>query len=525
MDDLDSMECAAPDEVPAGCGTTISHAMGAGIAGSDLWPHQVAGIRRVQQAYLDGMRRIMLQMSTGAGKTRLASTVAKGMTAIDKPVLFTVPAIELVDQTIERFWAEGVRDIGVIQANHRMTGRDRPVQIASVQTLMRRDLPAAGGLVFIDEAHRWFDFYRRWFLEPAWRDVPFIGLSATPWTKGLGAYYERLIIAATTQQLIDTGFLSNFRVFAPSHPDLRGVRTVAGDYHEGDLGDAMDKQPLVADIVETWLEHGVGRPTLCFAVNRVHADHIRHRFEAAGVRAGYVDCFTSAAERKQIRDEFASGRLQVVCNVGVLTTGVDWDVRCIILARPTKSEMLFVQILGRGLRRAEGKDYCLILDHSDSTVRLGFVTDIHHDDLDDGRTRESVKRERIRLPKECPKCACLRPASTPTCPSCGFTAVPVDAVRNAEGELAELRHHGTQVLARVERHQWHRMLTAIQRSRGYSPRWAKANYHEKFGVWPPVDLVEPLDPSREVVNWVRSRQIAFAKSRQRIPQTPMRAGS
>jgi superfamily II DNA or RNA helicase len=118
------------------------------------------------------------------------------------------------------------------------------------------------------------------------------------------------------------------------------------------------------------------------------------------------------AERIEVRRKFASGDYAVVCNVGVLTMGVDWDVRCIILARPTKSEMLFVQIIGRGLRPAADKDHCLILDHSDTTSRLGFVTDIHHDELDDGDRRISSARDRVKLPKECPMCACLRPPTT-----------------------------------------------------------------------------------------------------------------
>ena len=334
-----------------------------------------------------GVRRIMVQLATGAGKTHIASAMTA---ALNKPVIFTVPAIELVDQTLEKFHREGIRDVGVMQAALRRTDSSQPIQIASVQTLMRREIPPAE-LVFVDEAHKIFSFYGKWFTDPAWKDVPFIGLSATPWAKGLGRLYQELIIAATTQDLIDLGYLSKFRVFAPAHPDLKGVRTIAGDYHEGDLGTAMDKAPLVADIVATWLKHGVGRPTLCFAVNRVHAQHIRDKFEEAGVRAGYVDCFSTPSERIQVRTKFASGEFQIVVNVGVLTMGVDWDVRCIILARPTKSEMLFVQIIGRGLRPAEDKDYCLILDHSDTTSRLGFVTDIHHDELDDGEARISLR--------------------------------------------------------------------------------------------------------------------------------------
>jgi superfamily II DNA or RNA helicase len=490
-----------------------------GVPGCTLWPHQAGAILRLRAAFADGARRIMLQAATGAGKTRIASTIIRGVCDIGRPVLFVVPAIELVDQTLAKFFAEGIRDVGVMQADHRMTARDRPVQIASVQTLIRRELPPAD-LVFIDEAHRWFDYYRHWMLHLDWRDVPFIGLSATPWTKGLGGYYEKLIIAATTQKLIDAGHLSGFKVFAPAHPDLKGVRTVAGDYHEGDLGTAMDKQPLVADIIETWLKHGVGRPTLCFAVNRAHAQHIADRFEENGVRAGYVDCFTPANERADIRNKFASGEYQVVCNVGVLTLGVDWDVRCIILARPTKSEMLYVQIIGRGLRTAEGKDHCLILDHSDTTLRLGFVTEIHHDELDDGKTRKSTKRDGIKLPKECPQCAFLRPPATPECPNCGFIAAPFNKIVHAEGDLHELRRDKTQIIDRAttvdRQRQFYAELTYIARDRGYKRGWVAHKFKEKFDHWPNgLEHLTPVPPSDATLRWVKSRNIAYAKAHAR----------
>jgi superfamily II DNA or RNA helicase len=488
-----------------------------GVPGCTLWPHQASAILRIRDAFADGARRIMCQAATGGGKTRIASTITRGVCEIDRRITFVVPAIELVDPTMEKFWAEGIRDVGIIQADHPMTCRDRPVQIASVQTLMRRELPPAD-LVFIDEAHRWFDFYRHWMLEPAWGDVPFIGLSATPWTKGLGAYYEKLIIAATTEKLIGDKLLSDFKVFAPAHPDLKGVRTVAGDYHEGDLGTAMDKQPLVADIVETWLKHGIGRPTLCFAVNRAHAQHIAERFAEHGVRAGYIDCFTPRNERRELREKFAIGEYQVVCNVGVLTIGIDWDVRCIILARPTKSEMLFVQIIGRGLRTANSKDHCLILDHSDTTLRLGFVTEIHHEHLHDGKTREYHKRDRIKLPKECPQCAFLRPPSTPTCPNCGFTATPVNKVCHADGNLAELRRDKTPIIDPASiiagQRRFYAELVCIARERGYKRGWAAWKFKEKYGHWPNgFDHLAPLPPSDGTLRWVKSRQIAYAKSR------------
>jgi superfamily II DNA or RNA helicase len=276
----------------------------------------------------------------------------------------------------------------------------------------------------------------------------------------------------------------------------------------------MDRQPLVADIVETWLKRGIGRPTLCFAVNRLHAQHIQQRFEAAGIKAGYIECDTPAHERRELRNKFKSGEFQVVVNVGVLTMGVDWDVRCIILARPTKSEILFVQIIGRGLRLAEGKDHCLILDHSDTHLRLGFVADIHHVNLDDGRTRASRKRDSIRLPKECPQCSCLRPASTPTCPHCGFVAKPVNRIKTIDGDLYEVRPDKSRGF---DRERVYGELKFFALEHGYKPGWAWHKFNEYTGGYPRgLDYVQPQPPSPEIKRWLLSRQIAWAKSRSRV---------
>jgi DNA repair protein RadD len=392
------------------------------------------------------------------------------------------------------------------------------VQIASVQTLQRRERPDAS-VVIIDEAHRWFDFYGKWMADEAWKDVPFIGLSATPWTTGLGKYYDDLIIASTTEELIKAGYLSPFRAFAPAHPDLKGVKTVAGDYHEGQLGEAMDKPALVADVVSTWLGKGEGRPTLVFGVNRAHAKHLQESFIEAGVPAGYQDAYTDALERSQIKRAFHSGEIKVVCNVGTLTTGVDWDVRCIVLARPTKSEMLYVQIIGRGLRTAPGKDDCLILDHSDTTTRLGFVTDIHHDELDTGKSAKSasVKREKPREPRECSNCSYLMPAThVGACPACKHKPSHAESIDWQDGDLEEVgkgkkTKHADAPMA--EKVRWHAELQAIGIERGYKPGWASNQYRERFGVWPAGDAgrTGPSTPSQEVRSWVTSRLIRWAK--------------
>ena len=358
-----------------------------------LRPHQHKALDLLRASYAAGKCRPMVGATTGFGKTRLAAEIIKGAARRGKRILFVVPALELIDQTARAFYAEGITDIGVIQADHPMTAPERPVQIASIQTLQRRGLPAAD-LAIVDEGHRWFRFYEDWFAHPDWVNKLIIGMSATPWTRGLGRHYDELIIPATTAELITDGYLSEFRVFAPSSPDLSGVRTVAGDYDERDLAKAANQSALTADVIATWLQRANNRPTLCFAVDRAHAKRLQEQFVAAGVASAYVDAYTSREERERIRRGFHTGEIRVVCNVGVLTTGIDWDVRCLVLARPTKSEMLFVQIVGRGLRTAEGKDHCLILDHSDNHARLGFVTDIGRDRLDDGVPCAAAKSER-----------------------------------------------------------------------------------------------------------------------------------
>lgn len=476
-----------------------------------LYPHQEQAIAMLRQSLGRGRRRPMLQAPTGFGKTLLSAAVVDGVLRRDKQVVFCVPALSLIDQTVEAFWNEGIRDVGVIQGDHELRNSFRPVQVASVQTLMRRDLPEAD-VVVIDEAHRWFRFYGQWMARPEWQRVPFIGLSATPWTKGLGRHFDDLIIAATTQDLIRDGYLSNFRVFAPAHPDLQGVRTVAGDYHEGDLAEAMNQPTLVADVVETWRKMGEDRPTFVFAVDRAHAAALHGTFLRAGVGSSYVDANTSMEEREEIRRRFHAGDVKVVCNIGTMTTGVDWDVRCIVLARPTKSEMLFVQIVGRGLRRADGKEDCLILDHSDTHLRLGFVTEIHHDKLDDGTPklpRDRREREEA-LPKECTECSFLKPAKVHVCPNCGFVPVRQSEIVCEDGELQELRPDAVPVDL-FEKQRWYSMLSYIARDRSYSHGWVSNKYREKFGVWPRNMNSVVREPTSDVWRWVKSRQIAYAK--------------
>jgi superfamily II DNA or RNA helicase len=451
----------------------------------------------------------MIQAPTGFGKTALASAIVQG--AIDKGnrIIFCVPAISLIDQTVKSFWDDGIHNVGVIQGQHELTNVTMPVQVASVQSLKNREIPHAD-IVLIDEAHRWFKFYGEWM--KSWSAIPFVGLSATPWTKGLGKYFDDLLIAATTQELINEKYLSEFEVYGPSSPDLSNVRTVAGDYHEGDLADVMDQPPLIADVVQNWLKNGHNRPTLCFAVDRAHAQHLADRFTASGVSTGYIDAFTDIEERAVIAKKFKHGEIKVVCNVSCLTTGVDWDVRCIILARPTKSEMLFTQIIGRGLRTAEGKSECVIFDHTDTHTRLGFVTDIHHEELDDGKPKKSANREaEERLPKKCAACSYIKPVGVHECPQCGFSPQRQTDLVEAEGKLEKLKP-GKKV-GKADKQEFYSGLITYAKQRGRADGWVAHTYKDYFGVWPRCLEKRSGPISPECANFIKHKNIAFIKGR------------
>jgi DNA repair protein RadD len=480
---------------------------------SILRRHQVDLIDKIRAELRNGRTRIVAQAVTGFGKTIVAATMTRRTVNRDKRALFIVPAISLIDQTIDKFRAEGINDIGVIQADHPLTNPMMSVQIASVQTLARRQFPVTD-CIFIDEVHRWHTAYAEWIFDPRLARIPIIGLSATPWRRGLGQFFDSLVVSATTRQLIDQGYLSPFKVFGPSSPDLSEVRTLAGDYHEGDLGEVMNKNRLVADIVDTWKRLGQRRPTLCFAVDRAHAKNLQTQFIAAGDKAEYIDCNTPVSERNEIGRRFNAGEIEIVCNVGCLTTGIDWDVRCIVLARPTQSEMLFVQMIGRGLRTAPGKDDCIILDHSDNHARLGFVTDIHHEELDDGKARKkAASKPQELLPQKCPRCTFLKPPKVSTCPVCSFTPRPVCEVVTTEGELVKLARQNAPPLqdCRI----FHAELRQIAADRGMKPGWAAHKYREKFGAFPPWDWNDQptVTPTLKTLRWVKSRQIAYAMGR------------
>jgi len=493
--------------------------LGGGLGMKTLFPDQQSGLELIRSAYRRH-RRVVAKAPTGWGKTAVAAKIIRAARDKGNRVAFVVDSISLIDQTVVRLGEEGIHEVGVIQANHPLTDYAQPVQVISVQTLRSRGWKFLDfQLVIIDEVHCWHRIYGKWMA--AWGAVPFLGLSATPWKPGLGDHWEELVDCGSIGQMIELGRLSPYRIFAVAHPDLKGVKIRSGDYVTGELSERMSNGGLVSDLVGKYRQHHNAGKTLVFAVDRAHAAKIQAEYNGAGIPAGYIDANVPPEDRKVIADQFHRHELEVVVSVGCLVKGVDWDVRCIQLARPTRSESLFVQIIGRGLRTAKGKDHCLILDHSDTTIRLGLPEEIEErfTDFVPGKISDTAKRE-IEEPMSsmCASCSFIKPPRTPVCPQCEFKAQRQTTVQhNVEADLIEITKHQRKLNRTTtpdEKAEFYGGLKHYAASKGYRPGWAANQYREKFGVWPNAFKdTPPCAPNADVRGWIKHQAIKFRSRR------------
>lgn len=486
--------------------------------------YQAAAIQSLRSCLAGGFLRNLLYSPTGSGKTEIAMAIIHGAIAKGKRVTFLCNRINLVNQASRRFHRSGIAH-GVIQGDNTRQTHEKVI-VASIQTVARRGMPDCD-LVVIDEAHGVAgskDFRGVIFQRSA---VPVIGLSATPFAKGLGKHYaelggalfESLTVATSIQELIESKFLVDCDIYAPSEPDMTGIKTSRNafgeiDFSDADVGRAVDKPQLIGSIVEHWLRLSNGLPTVCFASNIAHSKHIVESFRAAGVAAEHIDCYTDDDERTAILARVDSGETTVISNVGILCEGWDFPAcRTMILARPTRSLIRYIQMIGRVLRPHETKDRALVLDHSGTVQRLGFPTDDFPLELDDGKPKDA-KQEKPEesLPKKCPECHFMKPPKVSICPQCGFKASRQSEVEEIEGELQLIKKNGKK--AKVEdKQRVYSELLAIKLAKGYSDGWVSHKYRAYFGVWPKGLIDAAIEPSAEIKAFVTSQNIRFAKAK------------
>ena len=507
-----------------------------------------------------GHRRQCVMAPTGGGKTYIAMRLVKKTTDNDRRALFAADRITLINQTSETAERYGLWNHGIIQANNPRMDLSRPFQIGSLQTMQSRGWPQDLDLVIVDECHSlmktWVDYATQDYtscprcksgliVDPArpefprcesarcgWRAPIVVGLSATPFSKGLGKVFTNLVNAATMAELTELRILVPMRLFSCRKPDMSGAATVGGVNGEWTAEAASDREiAIVGDVVTEWTRHAFGLKTIVFGATIVHCEELCKQFRECGVQAAVFTANTTDEERAVLLEEYRrhDSSLRVLISVEALAKGFDVpDVECVCDCRPLrKSLSTAIQMWGRGLRASKetGKTECLLLDFSGNIIR--FMADYERiffeglDKLDDGEKLDKEVRkdeEESHEPKACPKCG-----YTPfvkKCMHCGHEVKPVCLVESLPGHMEEVILCGKKKLANDKMDLWTQVATyARQRAKpGGNPAGRAAHlFKDITGDWPPrgckFETTPFVEPTRNTLDKIRSLSIAFAHRR------------
>jgi len=345
-------------------------------------------------------------------------------------------------------------------------------------------------------------------------NVPFIGLSATPFSKGLGLHWDDLIVTTTTRQLLDQGWLCPTDYYVGKSIDLKGIKTKALstgglDYDPEALGKAMMDDTFNGDIVENYRKHSndLQRKAIAFSPSVAHSKSMVERFNAAGIPALHIDGYMGEEERKYIYDDHRSGRCKVLCCSRLLGVGYDDpSVEILIDCFPTKSPIAFVQRAGRIWRIAEGKDKSTYLDHAGNLKTFGFPEDIVPSKLDDGtqkfnERKQLKKEEKEKITRDCPVCSAAFQGRK--C-ACGYCIPSNEPVFKDDGSMLKKASKDFKV---EDKSDWMGQLVQYAKDKGYAEGWSSHQYRAKFGVWPKGVDRTPRPVTNEVRNFITHMNI------------------
>ena len=393
----------------------------------ELRPYQQDLLDRTESSLAAQKPRVMVQLPTGGGKTHIAAALLSGWVRGGK-VAWLTHRRELSAQT-----CDVLNKSGVAAANTLSWEVDDPaptmnggVVVLMAQTVSRRnhfegvwEEYGPNDLLVIDEAHHataagWKRAINQW-------PGPVVGLTATPWrlskTEGFDCLFNELHCGPQVSQLQAEGHLCEARLLMPQPEDIIRGGTIAsnGDYNESGIEWANSDRPdvMTAGAFRFWKKRAAKRQTIIYAISKVHAHNLAAVFKAAGISAEVMLGDTPSEERAKVMESFRNRCLQVLVNVAVATEGFDVpDSSCVVLTRPTMSLALYLQMVGRGLRRKDGGGDCLILDLAGNAERHGLPEDERQWFLEPrDRQGESGQAPVVR----CPICEVVSPAASHTC--------------------------------------------------------------------------------------------------------------
>ena len=413
-----------------------------------LFPDQTETIAELRQT-MRRSKNILLQSPTGSGKTAMAIWMINQAVKKGHKTMFTVPRRELRKQTSLSFEEYGI--------NHSYVAAGQSYNpfaksyIGMVDTMARRlDVLPDVDIVIIDETHfgmgslnTVINHYKK---TGAW----IVGLSATPWKssgKGLGCWYDEMVMGKSIRWLIDNKRLSDYKFYGgETKPDLSGLKITGGDYAKGELATYMEeKRVIIGDCVSDYRKRAMGRLHIVRCASIKHSEMTAQAFNDNGIPARHVDGTTSDDDMRKIIKAYARREILVLTFCDLLNFGFDlsqasgMDV-CIESGsdlKPTKSLAGQMQYWGRILRYKEQP--ALIFDHVNNYDEHGFPCSERNWTLDDRKQNKRNTNEGEHIPtKQCTNCFFIHPPA-PKCPECGFE-YPIKSreIEQVDGELLEI---------------------------------------------------------------------------------------
>lgn len=481
-----------------------------------LRDYQESAVARLRQSVIKHKRSILVA-TTGAGKTRMALRIIQGAVANGKHVWFVVHRRELCNQTSRSFW-EHKLEHGMI-----MSGRSRSTMQAQVGTILTaanrvKSMKRKPDIIIIDEAHRSVSSSYIKLLE-ACPDAIVIGLTATPQRtdgRGLGHIYRDMVEVQPMRWLMDNGYLCDYKLIAPPCAlDMSGVKSKMGDYDTAETENAIDRPSITGDAINVYRQYAYGKRCMVFCVTIKHSQHVCDQYNAAGIPAEHIDGTHTDAEREGALSRLRSGQTLILTTVQLAIEGLDVPaVEAVQMLRPTKSVIVYLQIIGRGLRPEPGKKHLYILDQVRNWEYHGLPDDEREWSLDSAKKRQRKTDEEDIKVKQCGSCwTVFRPGPT-VCPNCGAPiTAPARQIEQVDGAVVEIDLDAVRRERKREQGSARTLddLVALGMRRGMNKpaQWAAITISARVGSKPSPQLFKQAD---EIYKRLKSERIQHAET-------------
>lgn len=482
-----------------------------------LRKYQEKAVDNLRHSYKQKKRAPLLVMPTGSGKTHVFTYIATEAEKRGFRTLIIVHRSYLWKQCSNKLNDIGAEH-GIIAPGHTLTSNK--IQVASIDTLIRRlDKIIPPDLIIFDEGHHvWGN--NKWGKVPNYfPNARILGVTATACRtsgqglgKHCGGHYDVIVSGPQITELIPE-YLAPFKLFSIKlDVDLKGVRSLGGDWARKELAKRVDKKSIYGDVPEHYKKICYGVPAIAFCVTVAHAEHVAEEFNRQGISAAAVSGKTSEEQRKYLFDGLANGKFLVLCSCDLVSEGFDVPVcGCAICLRHTQSTGLCLQQWGRTTRKAPGKKWAFIIDHVGNWIRHGKPSDFREWSLD-GIVKSKNSEANIPM-KTCMKCFHVHSPS-PKCPECGYVYSTFEmklpkTKEDIQLEEIELKQRieaekKEKIIARKKEQASHNTLDALKEyanKKGYKPGYVTHIWNSRLTKFHNADSIGKLYSAAKLIDF------------------------